>query len=510
MPPKKIPLTSPPPVTIATLRTVLTHIGAATSGTKPVLLSRLSKALRGAPPSFNASTCSSSSSSPSSKGTDCKSNARRDGSVKGKSEKSVRVLSIDMGIRNLAFCVADVEFPGRGTIASSPSTSGSSDKGEERGLDSVEMHIQAWRKLDVAREIGKTTNAGDLMAINGASDDIGMEEEEEERDVAAAYTPSTMARTAYTLLSRTLLPYNPDVILIERQRWRSGGGAAIQQWTVRVNTLEGMLWAILTALREESQVSRTSRTSTTHKADKSITPSHGDSDSERPPQQERNYEIHAIDPKRVAHFWLDSPPSSPSSSPTSSETTNSPSTRASGTTSRKKAEKKAKIARLQQFFFHSTNTDQSQPESPISTTTTQPLDLGLPSTNLAFAFSPPAHETKEALRPNVTPTSRGKGKKKKKKKGEKGADEKADGEEATSKAKLNKLDDVTDCFLQAAAWVCWEGNRAGVRRGVEGGGVEWLGRVLDGGGSSDGKVEVVAAKVKKGRGRKKVKEETDE
>ncbi|KAH7125401.1 mitochondrial resolvase Ydc2 [Dendryphion nanum] len=357
--------------TVATIRLFLARVGAATSGKKEVLLSRITKVL----------------------------NSSKNAPRGSKTTENTRVLSIDMGIRNLAFCVADIST--KSTLLS--------ERGIRKEPESVKMKVQAWRKLDVTEEVSQLTAT---ESVPGANDWNG-ESEEEAQD---PYAPSTLANTAYTLLTKILLPYRPNVILIERQRWRSSSGPAIQQWTVRVNTLEGMLWAILTALREEGQ----SRVSA-------------------PGGVQSNYEICGVDPKRVGHFWVgDDVKATVQDAKASKKRSDSELDIASvgelkGITgsaqsivklSRTKAEKKAKINIVKSWFIR-----------PMPSIT-----LSEKSPQIDFSFSPEA----DAIRQMFS------------------SDKKTAGGKATKRsgvAELKKLDDVTDCFLQAAAWVAWERNR---------------------------------------------------
>ena len=54
-----------------------------------------------------------------------------------------------------------------------------------------------------------------------------------------------MAQIALNFIQTHILPQNPTHILIERQRFRSSSSPAILDWTIRVNTLEAMIYAIL-------------------------------------------------------------------------------------------------------------------------------------------------------------------------------------------------------------------------------------------------------------------------
>lgn len=324
-----------------------------------------------------------------------------------------------MGIKNLAFCVADVQ-----TRAPGGSKKGSTAKSKTEQELALEMRILAWRRLDVVDEVSKATSdavSPQSPDIQPPSNSIAKSVDEGE-DSEGPYTPGALSTTAYTLVKNTLLPHKPDIILIERQRWRSMGSPSIQQWTVRVNTLEGMFWAILTALRGRA----------THV-----------------------YDVFGVDPKRVGHFWLgqeietETESSTAKKKPKASKTKskkaikqadgeeidvgpegeveevleNNKTATATKKLSRSKAEKKAKIQLLRSWLTKSKPSVESK-DSPV----------------LEFAFNEESGTVKDAL---CETEKKGKG-----------------------KSKI-KMDDVTDCFLQAAAWVAWEGNRVRVLRGIE-------------------------------------------
>lgn len=127
------------------------------------------------------------------------------------SPKPTRILSIDMGIRNLAYCILDVPAA---RSKSRPPT------------------IIAWHRLAVSSAPSITTPS--------------LQKAEKE-----CFSPATLSAAAYTLLRQSLLPHAPTTILIERQRFRSMGSPHILEWTIRVNMFESMLYAILHTLRSE-------------------------------------------------------------------------------------------------------------------------------------------------------------------------------------------------------------------------------------------------------------------
>ncbi len=194
-----------------------------------------------------------------------------------------RILSIDMGIRNLAYCVLD--------IPSTTTTSLSSRK-KEKG---TKIHVHSWKRMAITSPTPTMFSASDSSSTILSSskeqsniteresqlekekepqERVGIKERErpkalelelEARSISRklrrggkedktkekeSFEPPIYAAHAYTFLSTVLARYQPTQILIERQRYRSMGSSAILEWTVRVNMFEGMLYAVLRTMME--------------------------------------------------------------------------------------------------------------------------------------------------------------------------------------------------------------------------------------------------------------------
>ena len=356
--------------TTKAIQEVLRAIGEATSGTKDVLQTRLlTKMVQRKMPIL----------------------------TENGPKKVTRILSIDMGIRNLAYCVAEVK-----KLSSVNSA--------------AEMSIASWHRLDLSEAFREYSQGDDRKSLVGeAALEVGEDED--------SFTPEKLSHMAYWFLNRMIDQHQPDVVLIERQRWRSASSPTIQQWTLRVNTLEAIMWGILTTLKSQQSSEKT----------------------------KFNGWIRAVDPKRVGHFWLDNitPTTTVEPKRVKSDSRSKPrsieiagdeeSLVVDGTEtvkrlSRSKAEKKAKIQLLRSWLESDT------PSTSLSNLNNKGPTLDFhPIIN--FFFSPVhADTTRQAfLYATDSPTERLK-------------------RTTSSEVYAKKVDDITDCFLQAAAWVAWDLN----------------------------------------------------
>lgn len=183
----------------AQLKALSTAIGINSGGTKPVLTSALLEHLTH--PAFG-----------------------EEGRTKAVSQEGHHIISIDMGIRNLAYCRLIVPH---WTLAGNTRTG----RKEQFGLPIV----HEWTRL----------------AISSRKKGV---EDHEDKSSKEAFDPATYAQYAYHLV-RTLLKdiplTRPTHILIERQRFRSMGGSSVQEWTLRVNMFEAMIYAVLKTFSKE-------------------------------------------------------------------------------------------------------------------------------------------------------------------------------------------------------------------------------------------------------------------
>ncbi|TQS38145.1 hypothetical protein Golomagni_01357 [Golovinomyces magnicellulatus] len=156
-----------------------------------------------------------------------------------------RILSIDMGIRNMAYCTLDLD-PNHPTPL-----------------------VHAWKNLAMSMTPVISPSIPPSILLEDQThpekreenpEEEEGEEQQQQRDpllqpqisqMKEVFDPASMSKTAYTLLRHSLLASNPTHIIIERQRFRSNGAKHIFEWTLRVNMLEAILHAVLYTLQAE-------------------------------------------------------------------------------------------------------------------------------------------------------------------------------------------------------------------------------------------------------------------
>ncbi|KAL9034310.1 MAG: hypothetical protein Q9180_005481, partial [Flavoplaca navasiana] len=190
------------------LEAIARATGINSSGTKSVLISHIQEGLS---QPFNTPSNVASNKLPRQK------QKRNDG---------YKIFSIDMGIRNLAYCQLVLPstwlHPSSETIKTSTTTT----------TTPVTPTLRHWSRIDVSSPLDRQSTKPRLKE---------------------SFIPAIFAPNAHTFLATHILPHNPTHILLERQRFRSMGGSAVQEWTLRVNMFEAMLYAILQTYMAEGK-----------------------------------------------------------------------------------------------------------------------------------------------------------------------------------------------------------------------------------------------------------------
>ncbi|RAK86653.1 ribonuclease H-like protein [Aspergillus costaricaensis CBS 115574] len=165
----------------------------------------------------------------------------------------IRLLSIDMGIRNLAFAVLHAPLLSSHSSSLTVSSETGTPKDSTRKGDNT-ITLTAWKRLSIPdlcyaqhhqHQHQRHDQEGTSSLITTITPKPKSKSKETKTKAKEDFSPSLYARHAYTLITTLLTTYNPTHILIERQRFRTGGGSAVQEWTIRVGVLEGMLYAVL-------------------------------------------------------------------------------------------------------------------------------------------------------------------------------------------------------------------------------------------------------------------------
>ncbi|KAI9828580.1 MAG: hypothetical protein M1819_006572 [Sarea resinae] len=353
---------------IPQLKRIASLTGINTSGTKAVLTSRLLDELPIPKLKFEHSH------GPSNEGL--VSAATKDGRGRGRS----RIISIDMGIRNLAYCVIDVPAP---TLDDHNRSRGGTIKWEP-------PRVLAWRRIAIAAK--------------------GQGQRPQTPD---QFSPPTLSHLAYNLITHTFLPHKATQVLIERQRFRTLGGSAIQEWTVRVNMFESMLWAVFETLRREKMT---------------------------------DVEVQAVLPGKVGAFWLGDEIGGRGEVMKKE---------GKGEEIDKKGEGALVAPRKRQLKTAKQRTKQAKIDI-VGTWLSHPSD----SSTIVFADG--AKQTGGAFLKKWS-GKRGKRKSKTppKRVGEETevSTEIGGGNKMVEEDEMSKLDDLADCLLQGIAWVKWEENR---------------------------------------------------
>ncbi|KAI5285607.1 hypothetical protein KEM54_000436 [Ascosphaera aggregata] len=410
------------------LQSLATAIGVASSGTKSVLSERIKSTLC----SYQRNHAEAEAEG-------------REMEMRGCKERPLSLLSIDMGIRNLAFAhVVKRRNGGRRDVdggnhhsSSRPSTIilsawnridvsllGNEDGGVFEGIDSVwrpstsqmnkkeKQKQKEKEKKDQEKEeeieektTAATTGVSKKHAITLATDEAeGVIEPSLQscNEGKESFAPEKYARIAYSLMTSLIAKYNPSHIIIERQRFRSAGGSAVQEWSIRVGMFEAMLYATVHTLQMRER----------EKKNEVMT---------------RRIDIQGIDPKKVASYWIERNPWALDKSD-----------RGGKKSATARATKKAKIDILMEWLSREREGEGESRERGRRMTTMSTSMIKLGKNELKCEKSRKRRMKKETTTTTTTTTSM------------------APVSATDRLIELDKLDDLADCVLQGIAWLEWE------------------------------------------------------
>ncbi|ROV97099.1 hypothetical protein VMCG_07470 [Cytospora schulzeri] len=196
-----------------------------------------------------------------------------------------RILSIDLGIRNLAYSL--LEIPNANHEPSATKAKKTRKKKNAPTTTSastpVKPILHAWERLALIPKIPKISKPAaapkkkakakqSKKTKKSQQSDVEFEDDHDESPaegptgaeaeaeavaddkattpvIIEDFSPARLSAVAVDLILNRLLPLRPDVVTLEQQRFRSMGGSGVYEWTLRVNSLEAMLYAILTTVR---------------------------------------------------------------------------------------------------------------------------------------------------------------------------------------------------------------------------------------------------------------------
>ncbi|KAJ0419939.1 mitochondrial resolvase Ydc2 [Aspergillus carlsbadensis] len=350
-----------------------------------------------------------------------------------------------MGIRNLAFVHLRCDSS---SSSISPHQGAAGLAGVDKGKRNEDnIVLNAWRRISLPFSRPYTVEEFEayLNAPLGASESQPeseslsnpkrptAENDKKYREKESFSLPIYAAH-AHSIISTLISRYNPTHILIERQRFRSGGGSAVQEWSLRVGVFEGMLWAVLGTLRAQSKA---------RLGDQGVLERNRDGNGVKGDGTEPAWPVVvSIEPGRVGRYFM------PQGASTDSNTAAAD---ASGKPKKKNTSREGKKLKIDLVGSWLENGSFSIGEDAVEPWVEKYMSKWKKEKRLVKTKSVSKSKSKRRI-----PTN-----------------EDADDGKKDGTLDIGKLDDLADCLVQGITWLEWEGMKGRVARdGVSAAGIE--------------------------------------